>query len=194
MADIAPSERLFCGQPVPCEQLCEIQQLSRRYPHLSRTELAATVCELLGWRRPNGTPKTIECRHFLERLEAHGQIRLPLPRPRRPKGSTTRIDTSAHGPGAPLACPLRPLQPITLDAVVSAEQREQWRSLVQQYHYLGHRVPFGAHVRYLLRSEHHLACSIPVRRGASAPATSGSAGMRRSAKAACSISCATAGF
>lgn len=156
MADIAPSERRFCGQPVPSEQLGEIQQLSRRYPHLSRTELAATVCELLGWLRPNGTPKTIECRHFLERLEQQGQIPLPAQRRRRPKGSTTRIDTGNHGPAAPVDGPLRPLQPIILDAVVSAEQREQWRSLVQQYHYLGHRVPFGAHVRYLLRSEHHL--------------------------------------
>jgi hypothetical protein len=26
-----------------------------------------------------------------------------------------------------------------------------WRELVERYHYLGHRVPFGAHLRYLIR-------------------------------------------
>ena len=36
---------------------------------LSRMELAATVGELLGWKRRRGSLKARECREFLEKLE-----------------------------------------------------------------------------------------------------------------------------
>ena len=60
----------FCGQVVGAEQLSLITEVSERYPNLSRTELANTVCELLGWHRANGRLKTVECRQWLERLQA----------------------------------------------------------------------------------------------------------------------------
>jgi len=43
----------------------------------SRAELAATLCELLEFRRPNGRLKTRECRDLLEQLDAMGRIELP---------------------------------------------------------------------------------------------------------------------
>lgn len=154
MPSTASKKLHFCGTPVTEQQLNLIQQTVRRYPQLSRTELAATLCEFLGWLRPNGKPKTVECRQFLERLHRQQVLQLPERRCGRPKGSTTKmISYETEKSATPIECALQQLGPVTLTQVSSAEERTQWRSLVEQHHYLGHRVPFGAHLRYLIRCE-----------------------------------------
>jgi hypothetical protein len=40
-----------------------------------------------------------------------------------------------------------------LEPVQSEQQRLLFRELVGRYHYLGHSVPFGAHLRYLFYSQ-----------------------------------------
>lgn len=148
MSYSAPLPR-FCGHVVEEPQLDLIRGLVARYPQLSRTELAATACELLGWLRPNGKPKTVECRAFLDTLEEQQRIVLPARRHKRSKRVAVAI--AAEDTRAPVAIqgPLDTLRPLRLEPVTNAEQRHQWRALVEQHHYLGHRIPFGAHLRYL---------------------------------------------
>ncbi|HIE57228.1 MAG TPA: DUF4338 domain-containing protein [Anaerolineales bacterium] len=145
----------FCGETVGKGPLSLIVKISERYSNLSRTELANTVCELLGWRRANGRLKTVECRQFLERLQARSMLHLPAPRAAgRPRGSRTRVVHTAEGGCAtPLIGTLAEVKPITIKRVETARERALWRELVDRYHYLGHRVPFGAHLRYLILSE-----------------------------------------
>jgi hypothetical protein len=40
--------------------------------------------------------------------------------------------------------------PIELETVETADQRLLFRELIGRHHYLGHAVPFGAHLRYLV--------------------------------------------
>lgn len=118
---------------------------------LSRQELAATVCELLSWRRANGKLKTIECKELLSRLEAAGELSLPPLRSTKPRGSRTRVPRTAQGePGDPVVGTVRDVAPVRLRAVEVQADRLLWRELVGRYHYLGHKVPFGAHLRYLV--------------------------------------------
>jgi len=120
---------------------------------LSRMELAHTVCELLQWQRAGGGLKARECREFLERLDSQGVLQLPPKRPTKPVGSRTRVPVSARGEaGAALEGKVGAFEPVVLDPVQSAEQRLLFRELVGRHHYLGHAVPFGAHLRYLFYS------------------------------------------
>ena len=145
----------FCGKTVNAEELSLIKQVIERYSSLSRKELANTLCELLDWDRPNGGLKTIECRQFLETLEARSLIQLPQLRAGRPRGSETRVDRTVNGAiGEPLEGQLGDYPGISLSLVETAEERALWRELVDRYHYLGHRVPFGAHLRYLIHIDH----------------------------------------
>jgi len=139
----------FCGHVVEEPQLDLIRALVARYPQLSRTELAATACELLGWLRANGKPKTVECRALLDTLEEQQRIVLPARRQKRAKRVAVAIASEDRPAPVPIQGPLAALGPLRLHAVTSAEQRHQWRALVEQHHYLGHRIPFGAHLRYL---------------------------------------------
>jgi hypothetical protein len=154
MAPIATTSLRFCGREVAEQQLELMESLTRRYPNLSRTELAATTCELLGWARPNGRLKTVECREFLEGLEERQRITLPPQRKKRPKKTAVAIHRVEKMAPIPIRATLKELQPISLQLVATPDQRNQWRSLVDQHHYLGHKIPFGAHLRYLIQSTH----------------------------------------
>ena len=143
--------RMFCGRRFDAEEIALIGEVVSRFGALSRTELANTVCELLEWKRPNGRLKSWECVDFLEELESRGLLRLPEKRARRPRGSRTRIPVTARGePGAMVSGSVEEFWPVRLERVRGPEQHELFRELIGRYHYLGHAMPFGAHVRYLV--------------------------------------------
>lgn len=147
------AQAVFCGRSFSSSELELIYGVVKRCGGLSRMELAHTVCELLQWARPGGGLKARECREFLEVLDARGVLRLPAKRATKPVGSTTRVPVSVRGdPAALLEGKVGAFEPIVFEPVQSREQRLLFRELVGRHHYLGHAVPFGAHLRYLFLS------------------------------------------
>jgi hypothetical protein len=141
----------FVGRHVSPEDLTLIQSVVGEFAALSRAELASTVCELLGWTRATGRLKGRECRDLLERLEAAGLITLPAKRIGRPVGARTHVPVTARGDDqAAVAGTVGDLAPIVIKRVTTADERLLFRELVGRHHYLGHAVPFGAHLRYLV--------------------------------------------
>jgi len=141
----------FSGRAFAPEELALIGEVVESCSGLSRSELAHTVCELLGWQRPSGRLKAVECGELLERLECMGVWRLPAKQPRRPVGSRTRVPVTVRGDqGGELLGEVGDIAPIDIEAVETEDQRLLFRELVGRHHYLGHRVPFGAHLRYLV--------------------------------------------
>ncbi len=141
----------FVGHDVSAQDLDLMRTVIGDYPTLSREELAATVCELLGWTRPTGRLKARECREWLERLDTAGVIALPPKRVGRPCGTVTGVPRTGAGEGQPVVIgTVREFAPILIERVTTADQRRLFRELVGRYHYLGHAVPYGAHLRYLV--------------------------------------------
>ena len=141
----------FSGRAFSARELTLVRDVVRNCSGLSRMELARTVCELLRWRRPNGGLKARECREFLERLDAEGAVVLPDKRRGRAVGSVTRVPRTAAGePGRPLSGSVGEVEPLDVELVCEPAQRLLFRELLGRYHYLGHTVPFGAHLRYLV--------------------------------------------
>jgi hypothetical protein len=122
-----------------------IQWTARRFPDLSRTELASTVCENLPWRAPNGRLRSRECLDLLEQLGAGGVVELPAKRVRKAPGP--RHLRAQPLPGVDLAAGLRDIQPVTVEPVPPGE-RAVWDATVAAHHALGFRRAFGAHQRY----------------------------------------------
>jgi len=124
----------FCGQPLSGDELELIEGVVGSCTGVSRTELAATVCELLGWRRANGRLKSRECWALLEDA---GALKLPMRRATKPKGAHTRVPRSAAGDCAPSLCaPLGELTPLSLTRVETPEQHRLWRSVKYEDVYL----------------------------------------------------------
>ena len=142
----------FCGQPVSVDDLALIKELAVDFWGIPRTELAATICELLEWERPNGKLKTNECTFFLEDLEAKGILTLPRKRScirgkMKPIGRTKSAEEQE-----PIEGDLSDVGEVTLEAVKTDEQQKLFEELVDRYHYLGYKNPFGARLRYLIKN------------------------------------------
>lgn len=147
------SSETFCGQVVSKDQLSEIDEIVATFPKLSRAELANTICEIFSWKRPTGKLKAIECRQFLERLDAKGIIQLPACRKQYATGAKTNISRSKQAdPQATISVKLRELSPLILAKVKTREQRQLWYEYIDRYHYLGYQLPFGAQLRYFIQS------------------------------------------
>jgi hypothetical protein len=141
----------FCGRELKPEEFDLIGQITRDFSTLSLTELAFTICELLEWRRPNGGLKSSECYDFLQAL--HGRGWLPWlslqPKKLRPRATVwdERSDAQAQITGS--IGDYLPVQPQLLD---NSDDRRLFRQYIQRYHYLGYKVPYGAQLRYFVRS------------------------------------------
>lgn len=155
----AMGEITFCGRKFTAQDVELMRVVARDYAGLGVTEIARTLCELLAWTRPNGGLKNHECRQLLERLESDGRLKLPPLRKLGGRGPR-HVDLSRPcSAPEPIECPANECEPLELALVEGASESRLWREHVEQYHYLGCRVPFGANLRYWVRSrQRELAC------------------------------------
>ena len=140
-----------CGRLFTQGEVDAISDLAGRSTTLSRTGLAARVCEQLHWQRASGALKTRECLDLLDKLEQRGALELPAPHAGRPRGSHTQIPYTGHGDWqAAVVGALGDVSPVELELVQGAHRHARWRELVGRYHYLGYAPAFGAQLRYLV--------------------------------------------
>jgi hypothetical protein len=127
-----------------------IKWARNRYPKLSRTELAGTVCELIGWNTLAGSAKIQQCNAFFEVLEAEGIIQFPVKKEVKPKKEKNKIveefDTTR------LEGSVKDYEPIRIEIVRPGNDLKRWRSYVQQYHMLGYKIVFGSRLHYFVKS------------------------------------------
>lgn len=143
----------FCGQEVSDQQIGEIAEITETFSRLSRTELANTICELFSWKRSNGKLKSVECRLFLEQLAEKGIICLPGCRKQYANKGLIKIPRTVKGDIQPaIGAKLKELCPLSLVRVKDQQQRRLWYEYIDRYHYLGYQLPFGAQLRYFIKS------------------------------------------
>jgi hypothetical protein len=154
----------FCGRLFSISEVEMIREVVAQCSALSLTEISRTLCELLDWKRPNGKLKNHECRLLLERLRDQGQISLPTVQLCGRRGPRRAHLTGRSDPQPEITGSAGEFEPLTL-TVVGAERKADcrlWAEYLERYHYLGHRVPVGASLRYLVGSprypEQVLAC------------------------------------
>lgn len=149
----------FCGRTFGVGELELMRQITEEFAGLGVTEIARTICELVEWRRSSGGLKNHECRQLLEKLQAEGLLRLPAVQRLGGRGAR-RVDTSgACVQPLTIECSAGECEPLELEVVEGATESRRWREQVERYHYLGCRVPFGANLRYWVRSgDQELGC------------------------------------
>jgi hypothetical protein len=144
----------FCGRRFSISEVEMIREVVAQCSSLSLTEISRTLCELLDWKRPNGKLKNHECRLLLERLRDQEVLTLPALQPFGGRGPRRARLTSRSDPQPPITGSASEFEPLHL-TVVGAERHDDlqlWAEYVERYHYLGHRVPVGASLRYWVHS------------------------------------------
>lgn len=152
---------LLSGRYFTVQELFEIQETIRLFPELSRTELAKTICENLGWVTPAGRYKTSSCQQLLEKFAGRDLITLPPKREyqiNNEKGGIILGPTTAPAPL--IEDQVTDLEPLEVLPVKSRDELRLWNEYVHRYHGLGYKRPFGAHQRYYIVSgdEQKLGC------------------------------------
>jgi hypothetical protein len=128
----------------------------------SRTRLSVELCRIWDWRYPDGQPKEISCRDLLRQLDAEGLIILPpcKQRPVMKPGHINHIQLMLHDNGE-IVTDIRTILPLHLKILQerSFEMRE-FKSLLEQYHYLGFDRTVGENLKYMVYSRQGklLAC------------------------------------
>lgn len=152
MANTGDNHAFSCsGRMFAASEIALIREVVTTCGGLSRKELANTISELVGWTRANGSLKEAECLVLLGRLEAAGLLTLPEKQQTRPAGSVTSIPHTAEGaPSLPLSGRVESFVPVSVERVTELAARQRFRELVDRYHPLGYKVPFGAHLEYLV--------------------------------------------
>ncbi len=141
----------FCGRDFTAKEVALIQEVVDTCGGISRSELAHTVCELLDWKRPSGGLKARECKDLLEILEEKGALKLPEKRSGGNKVPQKIIAaTPADTPYSTLTGSVEEISPLLVERVKTREQRDLFKTLLAQYHYLGYAMPFGARIQYLV--------------------------------------------
>jgi hypothetical protein len=158
-----PTAISFCGHQLSTEEIKLVRDLIHDFPGLSLTELSRTICELLDWRRPTGALKDHECYIFLQRLKDRGLLSsLPALRGTSARGPRTVSLNHESDPQSAVAGSIAEYAPLEFDLISDGAGRALFKQYIQRYHYLGYRVPFGAQLRYFVRSqrfpERILAC------------------------------------
>jgi hypothetical protein len=149
--DTAKNQRHFYGREFTVEEISLIQEVVETCTGISRTELAYTVCELLGWNRTGGGLKGSECRELLERLERQGILTLPAKQSPGMTKSQKIIAPAGDGQvHSTLTGSVEEFAPLDVQLVESRQQRQLFKDLVSRYHYLGYAMPYGARLQYLI--------------------------------------------
>ena len=149
---------VFSGRTFRPEDIEMIKWARKRYPGLSRSELAGTVCDILNWTTPSGRAKMQQCMAFFDLLEAEGIILLPaiqiaLQRKKRVNIQTYEFDTKE------IVRDIKECEQIRLEIAQPGGELKRWRSYVNQYHMLGDKWVFGSRLQYFVKSgEKELGC------------------------------------
>jgi hypothetical protein len=139
-----------------------IKKLISTNPSWSRTRLSLELCRIWDWRHTDGNPKDISCRDLLLRLNKKGLITLPAQKqqPVLKPGKPNQIQFILHDT-IEINGDIRGILPIRLETVRDGTfQGLEFKSLLEQYHYLGFDRTVGENLKYMVygRQGKLLAC------------------------------------
>ncbi len=153
---------MISRRPEITEELIDlIRHLIEKNPDKGRSWLSVKLCEIWDWRDFNGKTKDMSCRDMLRALDKAGKITLPPPKSTgggQPRNSVL-IKHFNHDE-SPIVCKLKELQPLKVEIAFSKESMAQFKSIVDQYHYLKYRPCVGESMAYTIYSNSNqiLAC------------------------------------
>lgn len=152
--------RVFFGRTFGPEEIELIRWTRKKYPGLSRAELASTLCEFWGWITPSGIPKKIQCLKVLEELEAENLVTLPIKKARKAYVKKENQQLSEiKKQQEELNGNINDYEPVELKIARTGNSLSRWRAYVGQYHMLGEKQVYGSQLFYFIKSgDKELGC------------------------------------
>jgi hypothetical protein len=143
-----------CGRPFTEKDLEHVREVVALFPRLAFTELTQTLCEQLGWSTASGGYKLDACRKLLEKMEARGELKLPVVRSCARGQLRSRLPGSVATavPAEPMTGNLSIYAPVHLVALRDKEAVALCVADMERHHFLGYRKPIGCFLHYAIES------------------------------------------
>jgi len=135
------------------ERINEIQALMADNPQMGRKALSIEICRMWEWQSPSGQLKDISARDMLRSLDKAGKITLPPPMTASYKsGEKLKIKHLEHNMD-PVDLPLAELLPVHLEPVNAGIALTEFKSYIDQFHYLGFDRTVGENMKYIAKDK-----------------------------------------
>jgi hypothetical protein len=136
----------------------QINAMIRDNPGWHRSRLSKELCELWNWRGESGQLKDISCRDVLRALDASGKIVLPK-QIRNAGGNADRVVLLPHDTTI-IKGRLGDITPLAVEVVEGKHSLMEFKSYIEQFHYLGYGRSIGENIKYFVNDRHgrRLAC------------------------------------
>jgi len=142
---------VISGREITSKDIELLKWTRKKYPQLSRTELAATFCEFIGWVTPAGNAKDPQCKKLFNKLELEGLAELP-PAVIASKKAGKFIIPDYDIDSTPIEGKLSDLASVYLEIARAGVDLKLWRKYVNDYHMLGDKQAFGSRLQYFVKS------------------------------------------
>jgi len=142
------------------ERIEEIKRLITDNPGWHRSKLSQELCRIWGWIGENGQIKDVAIRDVLRDLDEAGKIELPKRvRNGRLRGGADVVALMLHDM-TPVASHLTELMPLAIEVVTGKQELAEFKSYIEQHHYLGYDRNIGENIKYFVsdRNGRRLAC------------------------------------
>ena len=149
--------RVSSGRKITEDDMKLVKWACDTYPNISRSELAGTVCELIGWVTPAGDAKIPQCLAFLAQMELEGILKLPALRIRKPVDRERKFKSLP----APDVSQLEFTECSGIELIIArpGASLRKWRGYLDAFHSLGDKNVFGSRLHYFIRSgDQDLGC------------------------------------
>ena len=131
-----------------------IKNLISENPSWGRTRLSIELCNLWGWHHHDGRPKEISCRDMLRSLDEKKLIILPpkIQNSGPKQGAKNRIQCMIHDTSE-ISGNIKEILPVRVEVVKEHTfEGQEFKSLIDQYHYLGFDMTVGENFKYIVYS------------------------------------------
>ena len=142
------------------ERIEQIRNLIRDNPSWHRTKLSKELCEIWDWRGENGQIKDLSCRDVLRALDAAGKITLPKQLQNAHAGGGADRVIKLNHDSSPFNGFLSELKPLVVEVVTGKGKLMEFKSYIEQFHYLGYDRNIGENIKYFVYGQNSkpLAC------------------------------------
>jgi transposase len=143
----------YCGRVFTDSELDYIRTVIGEDTTRNRAGISRTVCEQLGWYRPDGRPKTASMSQVLVKMEADRHITLP-PLSRKHSTQMKPIKHAARtDPRQEIVLQAGKLPDMHIEIAKTGEEKRLWNEYIDRYHYLGYTPLPGAQMKYFVYSQ-----------------------------------------
>ncbi len=139
------------------EKIEFIRELIAENPDMGRTKISVALCEMWNWRGANGKVKDMACRDMLRALDKGGKIQLPPPQTRPRKTGVKPVIAHLVHEDTPVVGVSKDFQPLQVEIVSSTKDLKEFKSAIDQYHYLGFDRFIGERMAYKVCSRDGVA-------------------------------------